>query len=180
MSSRPFYWSGREDSNFRPLPPEDSALPGWATPRQYSCMAQQQVTLWSNSKLAIQVWCWFHVKFPQTKLVYAISLRKHKPTGAYLEQKLTTNFRSYHKPQSNPPGYQNSLSFLFCIYPPGWAEQFFRIQIQSRQAYTPALRQEGVILMSLEWHFSLKLHWHQKKTEDPHIGPQNTGVQTVY
>ncbi len=22
------YWSGREDSNLRPLPPEDSALPG--------------------------------------------------------------------------------------------------------------------------------------------------------
>src|SRR3546814_5122116 len=26
-------WSGREDSNLRPLPPEDSALPGRATPR---------------------------------------------------------------------------------------------------------------------------------------------------
>src|SRR5215210_6395789 len=23
-----FYWSGKEDSNLRPLPPEDSALPG--------------------------------------------------------------------------------------------------------------------------------------------------------
>jgi hypothetical protein len=25
---RGFNWSGREDSNLRPLPPEDSALPG--------------------------------------------------------------------------------------------------------------------------------------------------------
>ena len=28
------FWSGREDSNFRPLEPHSSALPGCATPRQ--------------------------------------------------------------------------------------------------------------------------------------------------
>ncbi len=27
------YWSGRQDSNLRPLGPEPSALPGCATPR---------------------------------------------------------------------------------------------------------------------------------------------------
>jgi hypothetical protein len=31
------YWSGREDSNLRPLGPKPSALPGCATPRKDEC-----------------------------------------------------------------------------------------------------------------------------------------------
>ena len=32
-----FYWSGRLDSNQRPLDPQSSALPGCATPRYFLC-----------------------------------------------------------------------------------------------------------------------------------------------
>jgi hypothetical protein len=39
------YWSGRQDSNLRPLDPQSSALPGCATPRQFGWF---NVSLWSS------------------------------------------------------------------------------------------------------------------------------------
>src|SRR6185436_15029463 len=44
-------WSGREDSNLRPLGPKPSALPGCATPRRYLSPAEVSSILASHRRI---------------------------------------------------------------------------------------------------------------------------------
>ncbi len=58
-----FFWSGREDSNFRPLAPHASTLPGCATPRRaadYSRVRRAFASLKCGSLIlqnALAIWC---------------------------------------------------------------------------------------------------------------------------